>query len=229
MHSEVTAPERWQWLGAAAKSVRLRTRIFRAAAGPAHLTSVNPAPNLSWRNRRNSWLSDLACILIITLTPALTVVCWISLEYFDGSLLSALREAQKFGITSFFRKYGPSFDAEVGAAYAAWVLFQALLYTVLPGRSTGQLTAAGNLLEYRTNGFLAWLITISAFILASFSGLVDSSVIARSWSGLVAVLNIYGFVLSFVAYFKAYYAPSHVEDRNFSGNEPLCSVSVDQY
>jgi 7-dehydrocholesterol reductase len=173
--------------------------------------------DLSWRNRRNSWLSNLACIFMITVPPVLTVLGWIAFEYFGGSLLYVLRELHRVGLLDFFKHYGPAPNGRVAVAYFCWVLFQALLYTVLPGTSTGQLTAGGELLHYNTNGLSAWVITVSSFTLLSLNGTVDPSIIARNWGSLIIVFNCYGYILSVIAYVKAYYAPSHSRDRNFSG------------
>ncbi|KAH6974641.1 ergosterol biosynthesis ERG4/ERG24 [Ilyonectria sp. MPI-CAGE-AT-0026] len=154
---------------------------------------------------------------MITVPSALTIFCWIALEYFEGSLLGALKEAYVLRL-SFVKQYAPSADLRVTIAYFIWVLFQAALYTVLPGRSTGQLTAGGKLLTYRTNGFLAWIITVLVFVLAALFGAIDLSIIAHHWGNLIVIFNIYGYALSIIAYLKAHYAPSHIEDLTFSGS-----------
>lgn len=194
-------------------SKQAHRRARQCATAATHSTST-----LSWRNRRTSWLSSAACIFMITIPPFLTVFSWVALEFFDGSLLSAMNELQDQGFFLFLKRFAPEADMKVSIAYLGWVLFQAILYTVLPGRSTGQLTASGRLLAYRTNGFLSWLIAISAFSFATFFRFIDPSTIARHWGGLIVIFNIYGYLLSVVAYIKAYFAPSHIEDRNFSGN-----------
>ncbi|KAM5363359.1 hypothetical protein ACJA88_013554 [Fusarium oxysporum] len=155
---------------------------------------------------------------MITVPPSLTVLGWIAFEYFGGSLLNALGEMHKVGFLCFLKYYGPAPNGIVAVAYVGWVLFQALLYTVLPGMSTGQLTAGGELLHYNTNGLSAWAITVSIFTLLWLTGAVDPSIIARYWGSLIIVFNSYGYILSVIAYVKAYHAPSHSRDRTFSGS-----------
>ncbi|KAH8883719.1 ERG4/ERG24 ergosterol biosynthesis protein [Thozetella sp. PMI_491] len=155
---------------------------------------------------------------MITVPPSLTVLCWIALEHFESSLFRALTKLQALGPSSFTNQFAPTHDWRVTVAYFGWVLFQALLYTVLPGKSTGQLTAGGRLLDYSTNGFLAWVTSVLAFAVLALSGIIDPSFIARHWGSLIITLNIYGYALSVVAYLKAYYAPSHLEDLAFSGS-----------
>jgi 7-dehydrocholesterol reductase len=154
---------------------------------------------------------------MITVPPSLTVLGWIAFEYFGGSLLNALGEMHKVGFLYFLKYYGPAPNGIVAVAYVGWILFQALLYTVLPGMSTGQLTAGGELLHYNTNGLSAWAITVSVFTLLWLTGAVDPSIIARYWGSLIIVFNSYGYILSVIAYVKAYHAPSHSRDRTFSG------------
>ena len=81
----------------------------------------------------------------------------------------------------------------------------------------GQLTPAGNLLEYRVNGLLAWQLTVALTAVGAFMGYLDLCMIADHWEGLLVVINVYGFFLSALAYLKAYLAPSHAGDRKFSG------------
>lgn len=216
-----TTPERWQWLGAVVgNKPKSRLKAKDAQDRCRHPSAVAPSPsaNLSWRRKRKSWLSGAACIFMITVPPSLVILTWIALEHFNGSLFTALYALQEFGLSTFLRQFAPAADLRTSLAYFAWVLFQAFLYTVLPGRSTGQLTAAGNLLEYHTNGFLAWQITVAVFALAVFTGILDPAFTAKNWEGLVVTYNIYGYFLSVVAYVKAHYAPSYAEDRNFSGS-----------
>ncbi|KAB8073313.1 ergosterol biosynthesis ERG4/ERG24 [Aspergillus leporis] len=82
-------------------------------------------------------------------------------------------------------------------ATICWLAFQAVLYHYLPGpTNTGQRTPAGHLLTYRMN---------------------DPAFISRNWEGLFAAMNLAGFLLSLLAYLKAYLMPTHPEDRKFSG------------
>jgi 7-dehydrocholesterol reductase len=73
-------------------------------------------------------------------------------------------------------------------------------------------------LSYTTNGLLAWTITHTLFAASSLAGLLDPSIIARHWEGLHVAVNIYGILLALFAQIKAYVAPSHPEDRKFSGS-----------
>lgn len=215
-----TTPERWQWLGAVVgNNPKPRRKAKDAQDLRRHPSVAAPysSPNLSWRRKRKSWLSGAACIFMITVPPSLVILTWIALEHFNGSLFTALFAFQDLGLSAFLEQFAPAADLRTSLAYFAWVFFQAFLYTILPGRSTGQLTAAGNLLEYRTNGLLAWQITVVAFAAAVFSGILDPAIVAKNWEGLVVIYNIYGYTLSCVAYLKAHYAPTYAEDRNFSG------------
>ncbi len=80
------------------------------------------------------------------------------------------------------------------------------------------MTPAGNVLEYKVNGFNVWIFThilfyTCSFYLKSFS----PSVIYDNWGPLLIFANIYGYCLAFFSYLKAYWFPTHPEDRKFSG------------
>ncbi len=184
-------------------------------------TSHRMTPNLIWgRAQRRSWIVTVACLFMITIPPSLTILFYIALEHFDCSLSATLLALHLDGFLSFCSQYAPVPSIRATIGYAMWVLFQAVLYTALPGRSTGQLTPAGYLLEYPTNGLLAWLVTAFLAAIATFSGIVDPATLVDHWEGLVVTLNVYGYVLAAIAYFKAHYAPSHALDRKFSGQKP---------
>lgn len=174
---------------------------------------------ISWgRHHRGSWFHALGCASIMAICPVLVIFYWISLSSFQGSLAAALEGMREFGPLDFFSTYAPRPSLQAGIGYVIWLLFQAALYQFLPSvLSTGQLTPAGNLLQYRTNGLLAWFVTHGLFLAFSLYGILDMAVLARNWEGLLVVSNVFGFVLTGVAYIKARMSPSHEEDRKFSG------------
>ena len=102
--------------------------------------------------------------------------------------------------------------------YFSWVLFQAALYTFLPGKGKGQLTPAGQLLEYNVNGLLAWQTTVTLAVAGCLAGVLDPSLLTDNWEGMIVTMNIYGYLLSIAAYLKAHIAPTHPQDRKFSGS-----------
>ena len=150
--------------------------------------------------------------------PVLVIFTWVALEDFGGSLWTALSQLLLIGPFNFAIQHTPLISRKELAGYSAWLLFQATLYTFLPSDlGTGQLTPAGYQLKYYTNGLLAWVVTHVGFIAAVLYGAINPAIIANNWAGLLVAANIYGFLLSAFAYFKAYRFPTHVEDRKFSG------------
>ncbi|KAH9208748.1 ergosterol biosynthesis ERG4/ERG24 [Leptodontidium sp. 2 PMI_412] len=125
-----------------------------------------------------------------------------------------------FGPVEWFSANAPQLSMNVSLGYFAWVMFQAAIYQYLPVRnlSMGQLTPAGNILEYRTNGLGAWIISHCGFLALSYFGYVNPAILARNWQSLLLSLNVYGFLLSAFAYWKAHAMPSHQGDRKFGGS-----------
>ncbi|KAG9230694.1 ergosterol biosynthesis ERG4/ERG24 [Amylocarpus encephaloides] len=131
----------------------------------------------------------------------------------------AWNHLREVGSINFFQTLAPRPSVEASMQYGAWLIFQAALYRWLPSViSTGQLTPAGNLLKYRTNGLLAWFVTHALFFGLSAFGTLDPAFLARNWEGLLVAANIWGFLLTGIAYIKAHVSPTHEQDRKFSGS-----------
>lgn len=109
--------------------------------------------------------------------------------------------------------------SQVSMYYTIWLTFQICLYQLLPSKiSIGQMTPAGNLLKYRTNGLLAWAVTHFFYGLLVWKFGMDPAIIAKNWGPLLISANVYGFLLTGFAYVKANRNPTHHADRKFSGS-----------
>ena len=178
--------------------------------------------NASWGRSGSgtSLLTTTACAGILVLCPLLVVFLWTALQNFDGSLFASIATFWSEGPMTFAARFAPTFSINACFGYAAWLSFQSTLYTNLPSQiSTGQLTPAGNILKYKTNGLSAWIITHALGIGAVMAGVLDPAILAKNWGGLLIAANIYGFLVSAFSYMKAYVAPTHPQDRKFSGQQ----------
>ena len=185
--------------------------------------------NASWGRSGSgiSLLTTTSCAGILTLCPLLVFVLWSALEDFDGSLLASLSAFWSEGPVLFAAQLGPAFSLQACVGYVVWLSFQATLYTFLPCKtSTGQLTPAGNLLKYKTNGLSAWFVTHCLVFAAAMVGVLDLAIIAKHWGGILIAANIYGFFISTFSYMKAQVAPTHPEDRKFSGQKLLSDLEL---
>lgn len=174
---------------------------------------------VTWGRRANaSALDGITALSIMLFTPIWLYTDWIVLHHFGGSLSSAFSTARDTGLLRFASTYSPRFSASVLGAYIAWVVFQALLFQIAPGqRCVGQRTPGGKLLEYHCNGTSALAITWLLFLGAVAAGILDPSLVARHWEGLIVAADLYGVSLSAAAVLKGYYAPTFLEDRKQSG------------
>lgn len=208
--------------GEADKSV-ICTQRPQASIPQKFISAVKTDPIISWgRWAGGSWLSATGCAGISIGGPLLVFLLWVALEDFDGSLLASLSAFWSKGLIPFAVRFAPQPSVKAYIGYVAWLVFQATLYAFLPGKdSSGQLTPAGNLLKYNTNGLLAWVVTHLLAVMAAISGILDPAMLAKHWEGLLVAANLYGVMLSAFAYLKAYIAPTHPEDRKFSGQNLL--------
>lgn len=182
------------------------------------------------RRSKASWTASLGALLIVTLCPVWLITNWIALEFYGGSLRAVAQAALKQGIVEFAAQHAPQPNLRATAGYLCWVAFQAFLYSYLPGKLCfGQMTPAGNLLKYTTNGLLAWTVTHAVFAATSLAGILDPAIIAKHWEGLLVAVNVYGILLAAFCQIKAYVAPSHPLDRKFTGSiifDYFCGVEL---
>jgi len=179
----------------------------------------NAVPVEAWgRKTQATWTTAFWSLVLVIVCPLWIITNWIALEYFGGSLQATVQAFFTEGPYLFFIEYAPQPTTRAFAGYGAWVLLQALFYSYLSGPlCTGQLTPAGNLLKYTTNGLLAYAITHILYIASSAVGVLDPAIIARNWEGLLVAINAYGMLLSAFAQVKAHVSPSYPGDRKFSG------------
>jgi 7-dehydrocholesterol reductase len=194
------------------------------AAIPARQTTVNELDRqVKWgRTSKARWDHNLGALFLITAPVLLVHLNWTALQYFNGSLTTALVSMIKQGFVPFARQYfpQPSFSGFFG--YAGWISLQALLYQYLPGTlCSGQRTPGGHLLSYNTNGVIAWAVTHLLFLVASVLGIIDPAAIAKSWAGLFVAANTYGFLMAIFAQAKGYWAPTFPKDCKTTGKIPL--------
>ncbi|PGG99270.1 hypothetical protein AJ79_08607 [Helicocarpus griseus UAMH5409] len=171
------------------------------------------------QNNLSPILGGLSAISLMIVVLLLVMSSCIALEHFDASLLNMLAALWHQGCWNFLAEYFPRPSAGTFFAYLGWVTLQAVLYTLLPGRSyVGQPTPGGSLLMYKLNGFQALIMTITLYVLTTVGSLTKLSYVAKSWAGILLSANIYGVFITLVAYLKAHLRPSYRSDTRFSGS-----------
>ena len=185
------------------------------------LLADSPFPDkITWGRScvRRSWLRSLLSATPVWLAPLVALSFFITLSQFDGSLSNFFAAVLEEGVLPIFHAHGPQFSVNGMLACMCWIVLQGVLFRYLPGPvNTGQRTPAGHLLAYRTNGLWAWVVTHVLYAALCWFGVLDPGFVPRNWGGLVAAMNLTGFLLSALAYAKAYLMPTHPEDRKFSG------------
>jgi len=125
------------------------TRPINNASPPASKQPSAVTPPVIWgRNIESNWVASLFSLGMVSLAPCLVFFFWIALEWFEGSLLNTGLSFLSNNKLEWAALYLPRFELPVFVAYVAWFIFQAVLYSCLPGPvGTGQLTPAGHQLQ----------------------------------------------------------------------------------
>ena len=175
---------------------------------------------LAWgrSSAHRSWLHSLFSAAPVWFAPLVALSFFITLSQFDGSLSKFTAAVLQDGLLPVLVSHSPRFSFKGTLAVTCWIFLQAALFHFLPGpMNTGQRTPAGHLLAYRTNGLWAWIVTHLLFATLCWYGVLDPGFVPRNWGGLVAAMNLAGFLVSAFAYVKAYLMPTHSDDRKFTG------------
>jgi len=178
-----------------------------------------------------SLISYLGTLGILLFTPFMVFYFYVAVMSFGGSLWepAALMMSGKMTLGEFWTLC-PSLSGTAFLIFGVWFLLQVcfyylpdILHAFLPnyvgGNCLGAVTPAGNQLRYNINGLQAWCLSHLLFLMATaLLGWFSASIIFDNWGGLLWVVNIVGYAVAIFAFVKAYYFPSHPQDRKFSGN-----------
>ncbi|KAJ3107369.1 7-dehydrocholesterol reductase [Phlyctochytrium planicorne] len=184
----------------------------------------------TWGRARDIGFGTIfSSFMIMALCPLLVIYFWRACDTYKCDLvepvlplvdLASKGELTAPAVLKWFSAFLPTPTPEGFMLYFGWLLFQAALYTFLPGPiGYGQTTPAGHTLEYVVNGLLAWFVTHVLYFGASLGfGLFDGALVHDYWGPLLVAANCYGYFLTLFCYVKAHTFPSHPADRKFSGS-----------
>jgi hypothetical protein len=140
----------------------------------------------------------VAAAMLIGL-PALTWYVWLCLRFFNGSFVPSKIWLATHRLTD----YLPTLSFAAIAFYAFWLLLQAALYVVLPGRAVvGSVLSDGSRLVYRLNGLRALVCTIALFYGGAFVGLPPSFAYDQ-FEGLLVSANVAAFLIAAFVHARA--------------------------
>ncbi|KTW28611.1 uncharacterized protein T551_02461 [Pneumocystis jirovecii RU7] len=187
-----------------------------------HLTTASTAPFWGSNAKVPTQLKALGSLGMILICPIFTLWVLTACTYYECSLVWSIRQLLKtkyIGLVQQSVKWVPKPTRNTLIAYSGWVVFQGILYKILPGKTGfGQMTPAGYCLSYKVNGLRAYILTHVLFFVLVHFGVFRASVIVDYWPSFYVAANIYGYSLSFFSFIKAHLFPSHSEDCKFSGS-----------
>lgn len=174
-------------------------------------------------NNANDPSNAIFATIMLIFTPLFVLFVWNALYYYDGELGSTLESWLLNRDIKF-----PNMDhikdwSHVIGIYVGWILFQAILFTIMPGEiGYGQTTPGGHLLPYKLNGWNAYWLTVITFSICSIPSfglnLFSPTIIYDNWTGLLILANVFAYSLTLFAYIKAKLWPSHPNDVKWSGS-----------
>jgi 7-dehydrocholesterol reductase len=145
-------------------------------------------------------------LLLMTTLPTLTILLWIIVRHFDGSVLAFPAAASVERVIQLWP--WPSTTAVL--IVAAWVALQTFLLVALPGRRhVGPVTPAGDRVSYRLNGIAAFLTTLVCFYLAAWQlRWFPPTIVYDRFGEILMTSTLVAVLCSVLLYVKGSRAPS---------------------
>ncbi|MFO0552875.1 MAG: hypothetical protein U0271_31090 [Polyangiaceae bacterium] len=176
--------------------------------------SLRPAHIKLEASAMRRWIGPL---LLITATPPLAFLLWLTVRYYHGSFLELLRNASFANLSSQFPR--PSWVAL--GMILGWVGGQGVLLKVLPGKPHyGPVTPTGQQPLYKLNGIAAWIITHLGLYVAAYPlHLFSPSAVYDRFGEILVTINALALAFCAFLYVKGRVRPS-TTDAVYTG-EPL--------
>lgn len=149
------------------------------------------------------WIrSTLNPICLMIFCPLLSMLLWHTVTVLDGSLLLLYKIVAKHGFFSVaYELWAPHFFGSTTAwlIIFSFIAFQCLLIKIVPGKSFKGLDSGnGEAAEYKNNGFLCYLITLTTYTLLSYQfRFFSPTLIFEHFGELIAALSLLAFIVSF--------------------------------
>ena len=136
-------------------------------------------------------------LVLIVVLPLIVYYLYFCLRFNDGRLFPAgIGERE---LLAFLRDIVPTGTAFL--TYGIWIVFQALLQIVLPGkRVLGRELEGGRRLEYRMNGLLSFIVTLVVFWALIPTGVVKPLTVFGRVGSLISVTAIFAYSFSVFLY-----------------------------
>lgn len=140
----------------------------------------------------------LSWLVLMLALPPLVYYLWICVTYYEGALIFP----HTSGEWQRFWSHLPPPTGRAALICGGWFLFQAALQAWMPGRVVrGMPLPDGQRLEYRLNGMLSFLVTLSLSIGAVALGWLDPTLLYDQMGPLLTVTNIFAFAFACFLYY----------------------------
>ncbi len=161
-------------------------------------------------------------VFLMAATPPFAMLLWHTNVNLDGSFINLWNELLSKGVFPvinevwFSRFFGTATAWKMIGIFAA---LQLLFMKILPGKKYfGNVTAKGNVPEYKDNGLLSYLLTFALYFLCTHVlKLFPAGIIYHNFGDLLGALNFTALVFCLLLYFKGRYFPSS-SDNSHTGN-----------
>jgi 7-dehydrocholesterol reductase len=162
-----------------------------------------------WANLRNT----LGPLILMLFCPPFVMVMWYTNTQLDGSFYVLWNLINEEGlINTVYTIWQPYFwgSSVAWTMIACFIVFELILMRILPGKKFyGPATAKGYMPLYKENGFLAFVITMATFCLASFGlQLFPATILYDNLGSLFGALNLFSLLFCVLLYVKGRFFPS---------------------
>ena len=162
-----------------------------------------------------SFLKTFASLLVLLITPNFLMLFTYTIINLSGSPSQLLDFVSSKDPEDVLKQIWWPYivgNYEVWTIIGMFVSVEAVLMIILPGhRYTGSVTPKGNVIHYKNNGLLAFLLTIIAFMLLVYYEIFNPSIIYDNFMHLIGALNLLGLSISVILFIKGKFLPSSTD------------------
>lgn len=162
-----------------------------------------------WFGLRNT----IGPLLLILICPPLVMLMWYANTKLGGSFLDFWNLIVLQGVfQTLYLIWGPYFwgSSTAWTVIFSFIIFELALMRFLPGKTWyGPITPNGNTPVYKSNGVLAFLITITVFYIVTVAlELFPATIIYDNFGYILGALNIFSLIFCVLLYMKGRFFPS---------------------
>jgi len=160
--------------------------------------------------KKASCLAALSYLFLLFILPSFVMLFAYTMIDLEGNIMQLIEILQFQDPQETVEQIWPlvTGNHEAWVIVMSFVAFELALMCILPGHRYVQISCTGNILHYKNNGLLSFIITVTTFNGLVYYEVIDPIIVYDNFMYLIGALNLLALILSFLLYIKGKCLPS---------------------